>query len=137
MLQHYKYPLKVWLTSALLGSIGLFITYYIYERDMFIAYNLISYFMPATLYIVLGAIPFWICLWYVYSRIAEGGKHRRILLLLTAELLGFTYLAIMFANEPSRLNAKALFMITSFVAAIAISVFIYPINKVKPKDATA
>lgn len=103
---------------------------------MFIAYNFISYFIPATFYTVIGAIPFWVCLWYVYSRLAEGGKYRRILLLLTAELLGFTYLAIMSAIEPSRLNAKALSMITSFVVAIAISVIIYPINKVKPKDTT-
>lgn len=134
MLQHYKYPLKVWLTNVLFGSIGLFTITYIYQRDMFIAYNLISYFIPVTFYIALGAIPFWLCLWYVYSRLVKSGKQRKIMLLLTVELSGFAYFAIMSVIYPSPPRVNELLIITSFAIAIAIAVIIYPIHKVKPKE---
>lgn len=154
MLQHYNYPLKVWLTSVLLGSIGLFTMTYIYQRDMFINYNLISYFVPVTLCIALGAILFWLSFWAYYSRLVNRDRVSRTMLLLIAIVLALSNFVVYLMVDlivssvqlttsrildvlVSAFNPRGLPIITSFVAAIAFAVLIYPIHKAKPKETTA
>lgn len=120
---------------------------------MFINYGLISYFIPITLCTVLGARPFWLSLWYVYSRLEKSDRMTRIMLLLVAIVLALAnfvlYLMLDFMASSTELttcnmldvlisacNPSGLPIIASFAVAIAIAVLIYPIDKAKPKEVT-
>lgn len=75
MLQHYKYPLKVWLTSALLGTlfseiVSYFTVNYNYQSDYFVSSLSEDIFF---IFIFFGlssllSVPCWLLFWLIYHQ---------------------------------------------------------------------
>jgi len=79
MLQHYKYPLKVWLTSALLGTLFNDIVHYFtvnynnYQSDYFVSSRSEDIFF---IFIFFGlssllSVPCWLLFWLIYHQVLK------------------------------------------------------------------
>ncbi len=140
MLQYYKYPLKIWLTSALLGTILFYTVEYYYAagpyRDELYQLNELSFYLGVTFILaMLVSIPCWLCLWYIYSWFTKKRKvkYLKLKMLLISELLCFALFTITSAFDHESALAYDLDLKFSFMIALAIAVFIYPAHKTNHK----
>jgi len=83
MRKDYMYPLRVWLTSAFLGTVLAHFATYINSYFSFIGTisyqyrttgDLVSYFLTICLIALVASIPCWLTLWFVYSRLIRSNQ---------------------------------------------------------------
>ena len=96
MLQYYKYPLKVWLTSSLLGTI-LFIPYSQWIKPTSYPLDSIEIFLVTVILSALFSIPCWLLLWMAYTFASNHIKkplYLKLLIILSTQamLVGLMYL---------------------------------------------
>lgn len=137
MSKHYKYPLKVWLTSALLGTVLAVVIDYISSLYSFVGtlayqlkstWELASTFLTILLLAIITTIPTWLIFWFVYTRLLKANKaaqYIRFWLVITAVvlcLLTFAIIAIVI-NDMDALMRADILMPYLFAAALCAWVY--------------
>lgn len=107
MSKHYKYPLKVWLTSALLGTVLGTVVNYVDSMFSFIGtlayqvkstWELTSTFLMVWLIATIATIPAWLIFWLVYTKmlnVNKGDLYIKAVLIGTSVVLCFLIFAIL------------------------------------------
>ncbi|RZK43065.1 MAG: hypothetical protein EOO90_05265 [Pedobacter sp.] len=137
MSKHYKYPLKVWLTSALLGTVLGTIVNYIDSMFSFIGtiayqvkstWELTSTFLIVWLIATIATIPAWLIFWFVYTKML---KVNRAELYIKSVLIGtsvvlcfliFVILSIMVNDMNLLMDAD---IILPYMFAVALCAWVY------------
>jgi len=137
MLKNYKYPLKVWLTSAILGTVLGLIVNYVDSYFSFIgtlAYEvrgtgeLVSYFLTICLIALVLSIPCWFVLWLIYYKLAKPGnnKGRSILTLLgVGQVLCWGVFALLSSLDDEFTLFMGGGIVLPYAIVVALSIWFY------------
>jgi len=130
MLQYYKYPLKVWLTSAFLGSL-FFISYTIWHSSKEISLSAIGFFFMALLFSILYAVPCWIMLMLTYRSALRYFSNLllvKLLMAISAQIYFLSLLYILTGKEMITDPLNFLDTIIPFSTALLISTLVFSVN---------
>jgi hypothetical protein len=127
MLQYYKYPLKVWLTSAFLGS-TFFIAYTIWHSSKAISLSAIGFFFMALLFSILYAVPCWIMLMLTYRSALRYFKNLlsvKVFTTVSAQIYFLSLLYLLVGKELFSHPLNFLDIIIPFSTALLISTLVF------------
>lgn len=141
MFKNSIYPLKVWLTSAIMGTMLAFMVDYI--RSYFSYFGTLQYqitssgdllicFLLVCSIAVVAAIPCWLILWLAYAKLLTNTHKRnnvKWILFFLSQLLCWSLLAIVFRFDHTFSINWQLEIIRYYAATVGVcSLLFFPKN---------
>lgn len=141
MLNTYKYPLKVWLTACVLGTIFYFTYIIIYDLTNSSNYTLhigetTIWMIITLLYSILLSSPCWIVLWLLFIYFTKNVNNLaklNVLLIITSQCLCWLCFYLLLLKSSNASFSNTLEITLPFSLALLLSSIFFNVKKVKIK----
>lgn len=134
MSKYYKYPLKVWLTTALVGTLFSIVLTFISSKFSFYGFGamdfhegsifpMLSFHLFSLVFTLAITAPCWLIFWYIYSRwITSSGIDYRLRLRLVAlsQVLAWGLFVLVYSMLGMALHLWGMYLIVGVPYAIVV-----------------
>jgi hypothetical protein len=136
MLRSYKYPLLVWLTTAVLGSVTSMASIFLYDSYDASSYSyyvgsVSAYVVFFVAYSIIVSIPAFVILWLAYWQISRQDYSSfkiRVVMVVVSQCIFCLLMYLLFRKSLNAILQSGLFMVIPYSLSLLLSSIVYKVK---------